>query len=94
MIISKHARKRIKERCGVSKRGVERFCALADERGIDISETKGTLRKWLEARCSEGTIKVYGDKAFIISENSVLITVLQIPAELTKNKNKMFCSAA
>ena len=69
-------------------------------RGICRTQTKGALRKWLDARVRPGTdIKVYGDKAYVIalaeSDNQCerLITVLQIPHEIMRNKKRMIVAA-
>lgn len=95
--VSKHARKRIKERCGVGKSSVDRIANLAVERGVDRLNTKGPLRKWLDmkfARDSCGTIYVWGDKAFLISDKNKVITVLYIPNELKRNMNRMIVQPA
>ena len=100
--ISNHARQRIKERCGVSKKGsAERLCKLAVARGISADETKGYLKRWLTDRIIDENRKIYvhGDKAFVFDladTGLVLVTVLQIPQELmrisvsTQKKNRRF----
>lgn len=93
IIASKHARKRVKERCGVGKSTAERMCNLATTRGVERSCTKGPLRKWLNAKYQtqgKGSIYVWGDKAYLVSEENVCITVLNIPNELKKNLKRMF----
>lgn len=82
---SKHASKRIKERCGVSKKKADRISRMAYTRGTDRLETKGALRRWLDDKYSEGfRIVVWGDKAYLFSGEKVLVTVLQVPSELTR----------
>lgn len=97
-VASNHAKQRIKERCGVSKKSADRVAALALERGVEKENTKGSLRKWLDnkyaADKNDGKIVVYGDKAYIFSNQNVLITCLQIPAALTKNIKKMMLQPA
>ena len=87
MLITKHAQKRLKERCGLSKKAAERLANLAYERGMKHSETTGNLRKWVDNQYfyneTANNIRLYGDKAFIFSGYK-LITVLQIPHNLAK----------
>lgn len=95
--VSKHAKKRIKERCGVGKSSADRMANLAIERGADRGRTKGPLRSWLDmkyAKQKNGQIYVYGDKAYVISEDNVLVTVLCIPNEFKKNLKKMIIQTA
>lgn len=95
---SKHAKQRVKERCGVNKKSADRVAKLAIERGVARENTKGQLRKWLDAKqenSSEGSrILVWGDKAYIFSCQNVMITCLQIPAVITKNMKKMIMQPA
>ncbi len=97
---SDHARKRVKERCGVSKKNADRIAALALERGVEREYTKGPLRKWLDTKYLNGdedrTLVVWGDKAYIFSggESRTLITCLQIPAVIMKNKDRMIIQPA
>ena len=95
VLTSKHAKNRIKERCGVGKGTADRISSMAYERGISTEHTKGALRKWLEGKNVTGKdqIKVWGDKAYIYSEKNVLITVLQLPAAITRNKSRMIVTA-
>lgn len=92
--VSRHAKQRIKERCGIGKSNAERYCRLAIERGTDMKNTKGPLRKWLDKR-SRGRedIIIWGDKAFIVSKQNIVITCLQIPSELTRNMKSMIITA-
>lgn len=98
VIVSKHAKKRIKERCGVSKRAAERLAKMAANRGIDRESTKGSLRKWLDEKSLRSDIGsrilVWGDKAYIFSDSNVMITCLQIPSEITRNMKKMIVQPA
>ena len=95
---SKHAQKRVKERCGVNKKSADRVARLALERGVPSENTKGPLRKWLDSKKqnsdADTRIMVWGDKAYIYSCHNVLITCLQIPAFLTKNMKRMVMQPA
>lgn len=92
MKVTKHAKTRIKERCGVGKKSSDRVAKLALEKGIPHSRTKGQLNRWISKLFFNNTkannIIIYGDKAYIFV-GSTLITVLQIPPNLTKNLSKM-----
>lgn len=87
LIITQHAQKRLKERCGLNKKASERLAKLAYEHGIKYNETTGNLRKWVDSQYfyneTANNIRLYGDKAFIFSDYK-LITVLQIPHNLVK----------
>lgn len=87
MVVTKHAQKRLKERCGLSKKAAERLANLAYEHGMKHSETTGNLRKWVVSQYfyneTANNIRLYGDKAFIF-RGYTLITVLQIPHNLVK----------
>lgn len=98
IIITNHAKKRIKERCGIRKTSVRRFAENAKARGFERCMAKGRLRNWLDCvhakavyRNGEGEIWVYGEKAFIFCGN-YLITVLNLPTGLHRYA-KNFCSA-
>lgn len=91
MKITKRAKERSKERNGWNTKTTERMLKKVLEQGITHSQTKGRLNKWMSSLYNKhrrkGTdIRLYGDKAYIFVEES-LITVLQIPANLTKDIN-------
>ena len=92
MKITKHAKSRSKERNGWNERTTERMIQKVLEKGINHKQTKGRLNKWVSGlydkhRRKETQIRLYGDKAYVIVEQTV-ITVLQIPANLTKDMKK------
>ena len=95
---SKHAKKRVKERCGVNKKSADRLAGMVLERGVSIEYTKGPLRKWLDVKQSnsdeDSALYVWGDKVFIFSSENVLITCLQIPSVITRNMKKMIIMPA
>lgn len=88
MNISNHARKRMKERCGLNKKSQGHIVQKVIESGISHKQTKGRLNKWITSlyfkNKSANNIRLYGDKAYIFSDKT-LITVLQIPENLTKD---------
>lgn len=86
---SQHGKERLRERCGVNKKSALRCAEIAASRGRHYTETKGSVRRWLEdhIRDEDRQIFIYGDKAYIFSDNMVLVTVLQMPGELVKQSN-------
>ena len=95
MEISRHARKRIKERVGVGSSNVEKIAKKALEQGISHNQTKGRLNKWITEQYfynkRANNIKIYGEKAYIFRFEK-LITVIPVPCVLTKNLKKMIKS--
>lgn len=87
MIVTKHARHRIIERCRVKENTVDRLAQLAYIKGITYSRTKGELKSWILRKLPIGyfvdDIKIYGDKAYIF-KGECLITVLEIPRCIVK----------
>lgn len=90
--ISKHAKKRLKERCGFNIKSYEKMSDKAFEEGIKHSQTKGRLNKWITnlyfRNKNANNIRLYGDKAYIFA-NRTLITVIQIPVNLMKDLKSM-----
>ena len=84
-VVTKHARYRMKQRCGVGKRSAHRMAEKVYRLGVRHGETSGNLRKWVDAQYfynrSANQIRLYGDKAYIF-HNEKLITVIQIPHNL------------
>ena len=92
MNISRHAAKRLKERCGLNKKACERMVQKAFDEGIKHSQTKGRLNKWVTGLYfkneTANNIRLYGDKAYRFCEET-LVTVIQIPAGLMKDLKEM-----
>lgn len=87
MIITKHAQRRMRQRCGVGKNSVKRMAKKVYDFGMTHSDTTGNLKKWVDGlyfyNKSANQIRLYGDKAYIF-HNQVLITVVQIPQNLVQ----------
>lgn len=81
-IITRHAKKRLKERNGFNKKSMQRMADRAYEKGIPLSETKGQLHKWVTSVYFRNTevnnLRIYGDKLYLFRDN-ILITILQVP---------------
>ena len=80
--INAHARKRIKERCGLPKKAVDRNVKLALEKGLTHKESKGSLRKYFDylflSHGRGANIRLYGNHAYIFTRDT-LVTVLPLP---------------
>lgn len=86
--VSKHAEQRMRERCGLNKKSIERIAQKAYNKGIKHESTKGRLNKWITGVYFKNTkannIRLYGDMLYIFCDN-VLVTVFQIPHSIAKN---------
>ncbi len=91
-VVTGHAQSRLKSRSGLNKKSVNRIADRVLNKGYSCYQLKGRLQGYIEfiglKSPKVNTIKVYGDKAYLFYDN-VLITVLQIPSELTKNMKQM-----
>lgn len=94
--ISRHATKRLAQRCGLNKKAMQRIVDKAFELGIPMQATKGDVNRWVLEVYSKNTnadnIRLYGDKAFLF-DDTVLITVLQIPCNLIKKLQRQTVGA-
>ena len=92
MRISNHAKMRMKQRCGLNEKACLRMAKKAFEEGIQHSQTKGLLNKWVTSLYfkneNANNIRLYGDKAYRFC-GEVLVTVIQIPSDLTKDMKSM-----
>lgn len=89
MRVTKTGAKRTNEKIGIPKKSIERQFQLALERGYRHGQTKGRLYKWitsvaLSEKYSRSCI-VYNNHLFVTDKSEVLITVLKVPANLSKN---------
>lgn len=87
MIVTKHAKQRMKQRCGLNDKSSERLAKIAYEKGLKHGNLTGNLKKWVDSlyfkNRTANQIRLYGDKAYIF-QNEKLITVIQIPHNLVK----------
>ena len=86
MRISNHAEDRLKERCGLPKKAIERSVLKAFTDGITHCEVKGRLRKYIDWLCMGGhevtpTVRLYGNHVYLFGRENSLITVLPLPTE-------------
>ena len=92
MELTQHSKERIKERVGVGKseKKIERAAAIALERGIKHSETKGALRRYLDGQFLEynngNNMRIHASQIWIFNGDR-LITVKPVPARFQRNFN-------
>ena len=85
--VTKHAKKRLRERISVSKRQVE----LAIKRGNNIVDYSGSFRRYLDKiqyKDEKCHLKIYGNHIYIFNPYWFLITALTIPSKYSKYKIK------
>ena len=85
MRVTRHGNNRARERIGIPKKAVERNAETALLFGLDISQSTGSLRRYLSALYERydgaaGNIRVYGNFVYIFNYD-ILITVLNLPTE-------------
>ena len=92
IVVTNHALRRLAERGGLSRKAAMRMAEKAYTEGVHHAETKGNLNRWVTSlyfvNKKANNVRLYGDKAFIFMDN-ILLTVLQIPSNLTKDMKKL-----
>lgn len=93
VIVSRHAQERLKERCGLNKKSIQRMAEKAYTYGISRVEMNGRLHKWATSIARSGVsnatnVKLYGDKLFLF-DRAILVTVIQVPSNILKDMDKM-----
>lgn len=83
--VSRHACQRLKQRCGLKRKSVQRMADIAFEDGLRHEETSGQLNKWFSTLFmgneAANNIRIYGNFAYIFCDNT-LVTVLSAPKRL------------
>ena len=92
MQVTKHAKERMKRRCGLNEKSSERLARIVYEKGLRHGDLTGNLKKWVDKQYfynkAANQIRLYGDKAYIF-QNEKLITVIQVPHNLVKEVTKL-----
>jgi hypothetical protein len=93
MIITDHAENRIRQRCGLPRRAVNKKAEVALRDGLSHKECTGRLKKYFDYLfLSHGgvgaNIRIYGDNVYIFTRDK-LITVLPLPNEHRKSARKI-----
>jgi len=91
-IVTKHAKEKIKERAGLSKKISEKVAKKALNHGIKHSEISGRLKKYLDKLYLQhenaNGMRIYNNKVFLF-HGSVLITVINLPHQFIKQVVKL-----
>lgn len=91
MKLTKHSRKRIKERTHIKKRGQERFFRLALNRGISLGQARKlkldkVVIEYLKKLNRGKQVKIYNDYVFIYCKNSKrLYTMYKCPDNVSES---------
>lgn len=92
MIVTKHAKRRMKQRCGIGKKSAERMAKIVFDKGLKHSDLTGNLKRWVDSlyfrNRTANQIRLYGDTAYIF-HNDTLITVIPIPDNLLVDIKKI-----
>lgn len=87
MIITNHAKDRMKERMGANKKSMERMCELALSRGKKHKDFTGSFGRYLNGlylqHKTANNMRIYNNEVFIFC-GETLITVLDIPTKYHK----------
>jgi len=91
-IVTNHAKKRTKERLGLSKKSADKITQKALDFGIKISDTKGSLRKYLdflyESHKNSNNTRIYNRKIYLF-HNNICITIINLPNRFNKTCDKI-----
>ena len=95
LIITNHAKDRLKERCGLPKRAKKRTAEKALAEGMRHSECNGRLKRYVDylflSYNLANNIRIYGNYVYIFRYEK-LITVMTLPKSfkgaLKKRKQK------
>lgn len=99
MPATKHAKKRIKERCGIQRRSADRVADIVLRKGLTREELRGNLRKYVdgvyfnspsENELHDNQFRVYGEKIYVFSNTGFLITMFALPQQLAKLANTIY----
>jgi hypothetical protein len=99
-VITKHAKQRTKDRCGISKKISKKIADKALEKGIKHSDTTGSLKRYLDkiylAQHNANNLRIYMEKIFLFHNNSqenIELSIFNLPQKYKKTiidiKNKI-----
>ena len=73
--MSKHGEDRVRERCGVPKKAIEKMTETAFQIGIKHGDTTGRLKRFLDYQWAKGSgfgaIKLYNNKVWLTKKYTV-----------------------
>lgn len=81
--VTTHAKRRLKERCGVNRNNAERIAERAFRKGISFNNASEIARRYISSIYLKhdkmnNNIRIYGNNVYIF-ENQTLITVFPLP---------------
>lgn len=81
--VTTHAKRRLKERCGVHRNSAERIAERAFRKGISFNNASEIARRYISSIYLKhdkmnNNVRIYGDIVYIF-ENQTLITVFPMP---------------
>lgn len=86
--VTKHGAKRLKERCGVPKRAVQRNAQTAYEKGLSYENATGKLKKYIDSK-NESTqitdVRIWNGNVYVFF-GEALLTVYPLPKKYTKRE--------
>lgn len=89
--VTKHAYKRMKERCGYSKSTCQRMAEKAFAEGVSHADVSGRLDKYFyQLYCydySANNLRIYGEFVYVFSDHN-LVTVMLLPNDLKDSVKK------
>ncbi len=90
--VTKHGKKRIKQRCGIPKKAADRLSDKAFRNGITHSECSGSLKRYLdylwEYNHTANNMRIYANKVFIFVDETN-VTVLNLPRKYYETVKKI-----
>ena len=88
MRVTRHGKKRMKQRIGVSKGFADEFIQRAWEEGLSHSQVKGELKAWMDKEYllqkQANNCRFYAGKLFIFC-NKILVTILDGDMKFERN---------
>ncbi len=100
--ITKHARKRIRTRCGLNNKAQEKVVLNAWEKGISIKNAEGQVQAYMMKVLDhtqdrdQSEIRLYGDKIYVfktLKNCNLLITTMQVPNRFLKHNSRHIAAA-
>ena len=86
--VTRHGEKRLKERCGVPKRAVQRNAQTAYEKGLNYENATGKLKKYIDSK-NESTqitdVRIWNGNVYVFF-GEALLTVYPLPKKYTKRE--------
>lgn len=91
-ILTKHAQKRVVQRCGVSKKTAKSVADRALDKGLRHMECNGELTKYLNgiylSYQAANNLRLYDNRVWIF-KNQTLITVYNLPTKYKRATQKL-----